>query len=208
MCYSSVLLQKNRVERSFFPDSRGVGRLLLLRGLTITRQPSRRGDRSILSFNKDSTGPSPLPPVATGTDERSRISSQGRPQSVRRSHPARPARLLGGGRRARRPGARRPGVGRQGPDTCRRSRQGRRRQGGQEPGRRARRSPAHARHDPGHPPDRPQGPRGAPALYRRGRGHRPRTLPVPAGRPRNLPRGGGRLHRGRHGHRGGRPLDA
>ncbi len=57
-----------------------------------------------------------------------------------------------------------------------------------------------------HPPDRAQGPAGQPPLHRGGRRHRQRALPLPAGRPRDQPRGRGRLHRGRHGHRGGGAL--
>ena len=65
------------------------------------------------------------------------------------------------------------------------------------------RSGAHARHDPGHAPDRPAWPRGAAALYRGRLRHRARALSVGAGRPRHLARRLHRLDRRRHGHRGG-----
>ena len=63
---------------------------------------------------------------------------------------------------------------------------------------------APARLGAGHPPDRPAGQAGQPALHRGRLGDRPRALSLGAGRPRDLARRVRGVDRRRHGHRGGR----
>jgi hypothetical protein len=71
-----------------------------------------------------------------------------------------------------------------------------------------RRRHRHARQYAGDDPDRAGGQAGEPPLHRPTARHRQGILPRAAGRPCIGPRRGRRLDRGRHGHRGGRPLDA
>ena len=70
------------------------------------------------------------------------------------------------------------------------------------------RGAAPARRDAGHPPDRPEGQAGQPALHRGRLGDRQGVLSLGAGRPRHLARRLRGLDRRRHGHRGGGAQDA
>ena len=101
-----------------------------------------------------------------------------------------------------------PGLGGQGPDPCRRPRQGRRRQGGQIHRGCGEGSPAHAGHDAGHASDRSAWPACQAHLYRGRFGDRARALSLCAGGPRHQPHRFHRLHRRRHGHRGSGAQDA
>ena len=98
-------------------------------------------------------------PVPGKLHEYPRISGQGSPARLRRARAQRQARLQrgGSGQGGREPA--RPGLGGEGPDPCRRPRQGRRRQGGQIHRGCEERSRAHAGHDLGHPSDRSARPR-------------------------------------------------
>ena len=140
--------------------------------------------------------------------EHPRISGQRGPAGLRRARAPGQSRLHRRRSRGGRESAAGPGLGCEGADPCRRTRQGRRRQGRQVDRGCEERSRAHAGHDAGHPPDRPGRPPGQAPLYRRRLGHRARALSLGPRRPRNLPRLLHRLDRRRHGHRGSRGQDA
>ena len=116
------------------------------------------------------------------THEYSRVSGKGGAARIRSAGTARRSGIQRGGSGQRRARSGRSGVGREGADPCRRSRQGRRRQGGQVHRRCEERVCSYSRLNSGHASDRSTRKEGQPPLHRRRLGDRSRVLSVGADR--------------------------